>query len=154
MNRHRARAAVFGMLSIVWVCAMTWFSMQSGEESGALSGKIVDGLLGWMLARGADAEKIEFFVRKLAHFGMFALSGLLTGMSLFSIGRGRGALMASLGLEAVIAVSNELVQLLPEGRACSVRDMLIDFSGAALGVGIAMLISRFGGQKERQGKEL
>ena len=62
--------------------------------------------------------------------------------------------MASLGLEAVIAVSNELVQLLPEGRTCSVRDMLIDFSGAALGVGIAMLISRFGGQKERQGKEL
>ena len=41
----------------------------------------------------------------------------------------------------MIAVSNELVQLLPEGRACSVRDMLIDFSGAALGVGIAMLIS-------------
>ena len=148
MNRHRARAAVFGMLSIAWVGAMTWFSMQSGEESGALSGKIVDGLLGWMLARGADAEKIEFLVRKLA------LSGLLTGMSLFSIGRGRGALMASLGLEAAIAVSNELVQLLPEGRACSVRDMLIDFSGAALGVGIAMLIGRFGGQKERQGKEL
>ena len=119
MNRHRARAAVFGMLSIAWVCAMTWFSMQSGEESGALSGKIVDGLLGWMLARGADAEKIEFLVRKLAHFGMFALSGLLTGMSLFPLEGARGADGVA-GAEAVIAVFNELVQLLPEdARAAS-----------------------------------
>lgn len=70
-------------------------------------------------------------------------------MSLFSLGRGRGALIASLGLEAATAVVNELVQLLPEGRACSVGDMLIDFAGAALGVGIARLAGRFGGHEER-----
>ena len=62
--------------------------------------------------------------------------------------------IASIGLEAVIAVLNELSQLIPDGRACSARDMLIDFAGAAIGVLIAWALNRRREHKERQGVEL
>lgn len=90
MNRQRVRAAVFGLASIAWICVMTWFSMQPGEESGALSGKIVNGLLGWLLARGADAGKIEFLVRKLAILACSRSPDCLRECRSFPLGEGAG----------------------------------------------------------------
>lgn len=151
---NRRRTAVFSVLAIAWTGALFVLSMQTGTDSGALSAGVTERLLGWMIARGADASAADHVVRKCAHFAGFALSGFFTGMALFSVRGTRRTLIASIGLEAVIAVLNELSQLIPDGRACSARDMLIDFAGAAIGVLIAWALNRRREHKERQGVEL
>ena len=151
---NQRRTAVFSVLAIAWAGALFVLSMQTGTDSGALSAGVTERLLGWMIARGADAAAADHVVRKCAHFAGFALSGFFTGMALFSVRGTRRALIASTGLEAVIAVLNELSQLIPDGRACSARDMLINFAGAAIGVLIAWALNRRREHKERQGVEL
>ena len=132
---------LFTMLAIAWIVVLFVFSMQPATESGALSEGLTQKLFGWLISLGANADTLEHIVRKLAHFGEFALSGFFTGMALFSQFKRPTALFTAIGLEAVIAILNELSQLIPEGRACSAKDMLIDFSGAILGILIAMLIN-------------
>ena len=52
----------------------------------------------------------------------------------------RGAVWAALTAGCALAVANELHQTLSEGRSCQFTDMLIDASGAALGLTAAALI--------------
>lgn len=133
-------AAVYGVLSAAWIGVLFFFSGQSGEESGALSERLTQWLFGPLIARGADAAQLEHLLRKAAHFSIFAVAGFLVCMTLLHLMRRRGAVASALALSCALAVGNELHQTLSEGRSCQVTDMLIDASGAALGLTAAALI--------------
>ena len=133
-------AAVYGVLSAAWIGVLFFFSGQSGEESGRLSEKLTRWLFGALIERGADAAQLEHLLRKAAHFGVFAVAGFLICMTLLHLLRRRGAVWAALAAGCVLAVANELHQTLSEGRSCQFTDMLIDASGAALGLTAAALI--------------
>ena len=109
-------AAVYGVLSAAWIGVLFFFSGQSGEESGRLSERLTRWLFGALIERGADAAQLEHLLRR------------------------RGAVWAALAAGCVLAAANELHQTLPEGRSCQFTDMLIDASGAALGLTAAALI--------------
>jgi len=135
MQNHNGRRAVcFGIAALLWVGVLFFFSGQSGEESGALSGSVTELLFGWLIDLGADARMLELLLRKGAHMTIFAIEGFLMGMSLLHAMRRRSALAATAAGCAVMAVLNELHQLTSAGRSCSVIDMLIDSSGALLGL--------------------
>ena len=141
MQEHnRKRAIVFGAAAAVWTGVMFFFSGQSGEDSGALSEGLTGVLFGWLIRRGVSAERVEFFVRKGAHMGGFALMGFLLGMSMLSALKRRAAAAVTVCACAAAAVLNELHQMLAEGRHCSVADMGIDFAGAALGLLAAVVV--------------
>ena len=142
------RTYVFAILTFAWLIALFMLSTQSGTDSGALSEGLTRKLLGWLIARGVRESTLEHIVRKLAHFSGFALSGFFAGMTLFSVFKRRTAWIASVGFEAAMAILNELSQLIPTGRACSVKDMLIDLSGATLGILIAWWTDRHLGSKK------
>ena len=80
-------------------------------------------------------------IRKLfGHFGLFAVSGIITSLAVyFSLKFHErffhhyhmGVLSLIIGL--VMAFGSELCQLIPSGRSCEIRDVLIDFSGYLMG---------------------
>ena len=85
-------------------------------------------------------ESIDFYVRKAAHMTEYAvLGGLLMGC-LQSFGLSmprlwRYALMAGV----LYAASDELHQYFVPGRACQMRDVVIDGIGVGLGVVVFLL---------------
>ena len=154
MRKHdRRNAAIYGLLAALWVGVLFFFSGQSGEESGALSSGLTQLLFGWMIDRGADAERLEFLLRKAAHMGIFAVEGFLLAMALGSALRKSRAALWSLPICAVLAVANELHQRLPGGRTSSAADVLIDSFGALIGVLLAaVLLHALSSRASRKGK--
>ncbi len=86
-------------------------------------------------------EKIIPFVRKAAHFSIYAALGffLMLSAGAFYLENKRQikrdvGMAFSLGVSLVYAASDEIHQLFVEGRSGSVRDVCIDFCGALVGV--------------------
>ena len=114
-NHDRRSAAIYWLLAAAWVGVLFFFSGQSGEASGALSGRLTEILFGWLIDRGVSAGRLEFLLRKAAHMGIFAVEGFLLAMALGYACRKRWAALWSLPVCAALAVANELHQRLPGG---------------------------------------
>ena len=141
MQEHnRKRVVGWGIAAAVWTGVMFFFSGQSGADSGALSGSLTELLFGWLIDLGMSAQRLEHFVRKGAHMSIFALQGFFLCMSLMHGVRRRAAVFLTACVCALTAVTNELHQMLSEGRHCSVADMGIDFFGATLGLLTAVVV--------------
>lgn len=86
-------------------------------------------------------DTIQAVVRKTAHFSAFALLGVCLRLCLESwFGESRRLWLWSLLGCVLYAVSDELHQLISNGRSCEIRDMLIDSAGALAGIVLAGLI--------------
>ena len=76
------------------------------------------------------AGDVEHHIRKMAHFCEFALLGLLLCHSFSVLGvSNRTATGYILFLALFAAVLDEYIQSFSPGRACRVKDVLLDFSG-------------------------
>ena len=137
MENKKGRMAagiLFWALSAGIVVLMFCFSGQTGEESSSLSMLLTQWVLDHFSFIRAEAEILEHVLRKTAHFSIFAASGAFLYAALrFSFGKKR-AVWLSLAASAVLAVANELHQLMNIERSCQVSDMLLDFSGAVAGI--------------------
>ena len=58
-NHDRRSAAIYGLLAAAWVGVLFFFSGQSGEASGALSGRLTEILFGWLIDRGVSAGRLS-----------------------------------------------------------------------------------------------
>lgn len=87
-------------------------------------------------------------VRKLAHFSIYGLMGVFSIMSLISYKTPKYNIRCILAWLICIlyAVSDEIHQFFSSGRSCEVRDVLIDSSGALIGIlaitGICIIIRK------------
>ena len=88
---------------------------------------------------GLLAHGPTYVVRKAAHFSEYALLGIFMAL-LFASLNGRRRFFLPEGACLVAALIDEGIQLFSEGRGSSLRDVCIDFSGATLGVLVALLI--------------
>ncbi|MBQ3707949.1 MAG: VanZ family protein [Clostridia bacterium] len=140
---------------ILWILVLAWmalifrFSMENADESSSTSGAVIRWLLERLdkgfpaLSPAEQFDRIEawsFVVRKLAHFLIFTVLGLLAAAA-FSVDLGpQEAFFAALALGIVYAAADEIHQAFVPGRACQLRDVLIDASGVLLGAGCLALI--------------
>ena len=135
------RKVILLAVVLVWSGVLFFFSGQSGVNSGELSLGLADRLL--MLFPGLDMDvlELEHILRKLAHFAIFAVEGLLLYVALNAIwpGKLRNAGIAA-GICAAVGVLNELHQLLAEERSCQFTDMLIDTAGGIVGVAAGLIL--------------
>lgn len=124
-----------------WIAVLFFFSGQTGAQSGDLSLRVTRLILRAFPFIRASAEALDPVVRKLAHFGIFAVEGFLLGMAMMRTLRrvGLGVLLAT-PICAAMAVLNEYHESFIEGRTCSLRDMAIDSGGALAGILLAALI--------------
>lgn len=120
------------ILSWVFVAAVMIFiflmSSANGETSSAMSNSL---LVRIIELTGLDIS--SHFIRKAAHFSEFAALSFLLSNAVFATFNTKKAPVVAFPLACVYAVTDELHQLFSDGRACSVKDMLIDSSGALLG---------------------
>lgn len=117
-----------------------------------------DFMLGWLngiLSRFGLGEIDDYFVRKLAHFAEFFVLGALLCATAYSYLLRRGKmLLAALSAGLAVAVADELIQLGSEGRACEVRDMLLDYCAVLTAALCAMLILYLvGSRKSKRSKK-
>ena len=83
---------------------------------------------------------LQHFVRKMAHFSIYAIGGIIAFLWLntFDISLQKKIVFAIL-VCAAYAVSDEIHQLFIPGRSCELRDVCIDTLGASFGVGLVNL---------------
>ena len=84
---------------------------------------------------------MDFLVRKSAHFLEYTMLGLilmLTARTFLTSHQKTAALLTG----AVYAALDEFHQYFVPGRACQVRDVLIDYSGIVTGILTALLLMR------------
>ena len=125
------------------------FSREDGEKSSKTSGKVTDTVIDVTVKdyeqkpakeKKSIREKVSFWVRKTAHFTIYTLLGLMVSLTIgkrkiFSLGT-LGALLFCF----MYAVSDEIHQSFTPDRSCDFRDVMIDTSGAALGILISISV--------------
>ena len=136
------------VLSIfLWIAAAVWggvlfyFSGQNGVESGELSLRVTRFVLRVLPSLPYTVDELQPILRDMAHFGIFAVDGLLLGAAMMTSRKrwAAGGLLAEISC-AVVAVCNEIHQSFVDGRSCEVQDMLVDAGGAATGILLAVLL--------------
>lgn len=134
-------AVIWTALAAGWICLLFYFSGQTGDDSGELSGRLASWLYPRISFLAISRESFEHILRKLAHFGIFAVEGFLMRTAMYNI-RSRflvNGIIATV-LCGIMAAANEIHEFYIPGRDCSVTDMAIDFSGAFLGICVSSLL--------------
>ena len=133
---------VSALLAVMLLCLMWFFSAQNGEDSGRMSGRVLDLLLKlWgREVSYATREYLAFFVRKAAHFSEFTAIGFLLTSCGYCFDRIRPHRFAVPVLFSglLAAVIDETIQLFVEGRAGMIADVWIDFGGVVTGFLLAL----------------
>jgi len=127
--------------ALLWIAALSWawvmffFSGQNANESGRLSLWLTQHVMRIFPSLPFAEYEVHYFVRKAAHFSIFAVEGFLLGLAMMKTlpDKRMGGVLAAIAC-VVVAVLNEYHQTFAEGRSCELRDMLIDSAGALLGV--------------------
>lgn len=128
------------LLSIVWIIVIFSFSLQSGEESGELSGGIVAWIVGLFFPEDfTHIELVHFLVRKAAHFTEYFILGVLLSLTVREA-KWKKVLLVPWVLGTLVASCDETIQLFSDGRAGQVTDVMLDSSGVFTGCMILTLI--------------
>jgi VanZ family protein len=125
---------------VLWCMLIFFFSQQNGDESGNTS-ELVAKLFMFI---GIDVNSIlggmaTFIIRKGAHFTEYFILYLLTFNALGNARRFKSQLTGALMFTVFYAATDEIHQYFIPGRACALKDVLIDSSGGAL-AGVIMYI--------------
>ena len=141
-------AILWGSLSLLMLLFIYGQSMLPPNESGNLSGFFLTYLKPILDPFGLfDPEAVHLFIRKAAHFTEYALFSLFFAQF---CGKMRwNNVVFPLFISLFVAVSDEFLQSFT-GRGSSVRDIVLDFSGALFGFCIVWLLSRKFLKKENE----
>lgn len=121
-------------MTILWVGVIFSFSLQSGEESGALSGGIVSWIVEtFSLTKFMDEDTIHFLIRKTAHFTEYFILGIFSILTLLQTKFPKKAVVA-IFFCIIIASFDETIQLFVGGRAGQLMDVVLDSTGSFCGI--------------------
>lgn len=136
------------ILIIIWMIAIFIFSSQKGTESGNTSRKftiaIIQIITGKNLAlEDPFVEGIQLFIRKMAHFTIYAIGGFLIMNYAYTIKNTmKQKILYSIAFGAGYAVTDELHQFFVSGRSAQVLDVAIDTAGVIIGVLIYLALRK------------
>lgn len=122
-----------------------FFSSQTAQESTQVSHGLIEQIYLWytsLLGRpcaSGDLLRIaafwDHFVRKLAHFSIYALLGLCCANAFsLTLPRLKKAFVLSFLAGSLYAVTDEIHQRFVPGRSCQLTDMALDSCGVAFGI--------------------
>lgn len=144
LQKHSLSITLLPVLAVMGM--IFWFSAQTGESSGALSGRIAAWVVRFFVPQ-VDAfspaqqqaliYRVGWIIRKAAHFSEFALLGMCLLLHIRQLKKKiklSHPWLWSWGVGTVYAVSDELHQHFVGGRHCAISDVCIDSSGVIAGV--------------------
>lgn len=143
MNKNFLRAILL-ILLLVTLFLIFGFSSQDAEESGGLSSSIAKFILKQINNdkiedRQPILERTESIIRKVAHFSIYTLVGLLlmSFVNTYDLKENK-RIMISLCIGALYATSDEIHQLFVPGRSGQITDVILDSMGVLLGILIVL----------------
>lgn len=152
-------------MAVLLICGFIFsMSAKSSDTSTEISGSFITTLLE-MLDNNfknlspdeqlAVIDSYQFFVRKTAHFSIYAALGFFSCGFITTFQKLNTAFipLMSVGFVALYAASDEIHQLFSLGRSGQVSDVLLDTLGGILGVLVMFLIAKKFFKKERAENE-
>ena len=144
---------IWTLLTVIWIAFIFINSLKTGFASSEASGLLVniaDDILA-IFNIVIKRDTLSFLIRKAAHFTEFSILGIFTYnlMKLFSFkykikvykNVNISTYIIVLIICLIIAITDETIQFFVPGRANSIYDVLIDFSGSLFTVLIVVLIN-------------
>lgn len=129
------------VLLVLWMITVFLFSAQDATRSSKVSGNLTDTMLDLLNVSEEHKETAETLIRKLAHFTIYAVGGVLA-MCCFSeckLGSNKNIIVSQM-FGTVYAITDEVHQYFVPGRACQLRDVLIDSLGIATGILLVLIL--------------
>lgn len=142
------RRLIFVLLSLAVAVLIFWFSHQPAEESSGDSRSFIMSVFNVLpvLSGMTEGEKlaiighIHSFVRKTAHFSIYAVLGIcVVNWVVTYVASMKKALFYSAAVCFFYACTDEFHQLFIPGRSGELRDVLIDTCGAVTGILVVFL---------------
>ena len=122
--------------SVIWMGVIFYLSHQPGTESANTSNQVLEIIFNILPLSTEHELFLHTVIRKLAHFSAYAILSLL----IFLAYRGKNALLFTMMICFIFAISDEVHQLFIPGRSGEVRDVLIDMSGVMFSLMIIYFI--------------
>ena len=140
INESR-KCKVFKALSwalvFVWMVLIFCLSAQESDDSAELSNAFLAFINNFL---GIDLS--HFFVHKLAHATEYFFLAVFFSNA-FYFTKDKALPLLSLTLTLLYAASDEIHQYFIPGRACSFKDILVDGTGAIIGILVFYLLHKF-----------
>lgn len=140
-KKQKCIVAILALLLAFTVVFIFSNSLQSGEESRETSGKFASLLRGLIEKIFGENANVNYIVRKGAHLAEFTMLGFFAMLLIGQITKYTGKKLLFCGLfgTLAVAVADEYIQSFT-GRTSLVSDVLIDFTGALIGMTVAFLL--------------
>lgn len=131
----------------LWMLLIFYLSNQPATASNAMSTGLTEVIVqfieGVTPVQDFDMEAFNHIVRKNAHFFAYFILGLLVLNALKRDQIRKKEFGFALLICVLYATSDEVHQLFVPGRGAQIKDVLIDSSGAIVGISLYTFIHRF-----------
>lgn len=144
MKRRKTQIkTILVVLLLALLLAFIWLhSMMPAEDSAEESQRVGQFLTPFLELLVGEGNVTDHLVRKLAHFCEYGALGILAG-ALLLVKKESGIFRWSYALLCALAVAviDESIQLLADGRGAQVQDVLLDTAGSLTGLLTVWLIA-------------
>ena len=138
--RLNLKKIVYLIVTILVVMFIFYNSIQNGESSSNASTTVLNFINNIINSIGLNFKLEGYFIRKLAHFVEFFTLGVFLMLTFEAF---TNKIFSIIGFPMFFAifipVIDEYIQIYSDGRTSSVKDVLLDFFGAMIGIIIVSL---------------
>lgn len=137
------------ILIIIWMITIFIFSGQKGTDSGNTSRRFTVAIIQFITGKSLSlddpfVEGIQLFIRKMAHFTIYAIGGFLIMNYSYTTNRNsKQKILCSIGFGGSYAITDEIHQFFVAGRSARILDVGIDTLGVITGVVIYLILRKF-----------
>ena len=141
------KKCIFTVLLVAWMGFIFSMSAQNSDVSSNTSGDTIRVVLS-LVPEFEDQSKefqeqviedLQFIARKSAHFIAYMILGILSILLLLQFSSINKMPQIALIFCIAYAISDEIHQFFVPGRACQLRDVLIDSTGSLTGIILVLL---------------
>ena len=144
------KKTIFAVLLVLWMGFIFSMSCENAEKSSNTSGQTIRVVLSAVPefekqpeeVKVNIIEKLQFIVRKSAHFIGYMILGILASGLILQYENINKKYLLAFFICVIYAISDEIHQLFVPGRSGQVRDVLIDSAGSLLGIILVMAFEK------------
>lgn len=135
------KRGIYLFFTIFIVGFIFYNSLQNGESSSQASTFVLNFINNFLSHIGLNYDFSGHFIRKLAHFVEFFAYGVFLMLTFEAFTKKIFSIIGfPLFFAILVPVIDEYIQLYSVGRASSVKDVLLDFSGATTGIFLVVAV--------------
>lgn len=127
------------ILVLIWMIIIFIMSSFNAEDSANQSNFILNIISN--IFNIENVKLLSLIIRKLAHFTEYLILGTLV-INMFTKNNAKKTYLLSILLCIIYAISDEIHQIFTPGRACQIKDILIDSVGSITGIYLFKLLKK------------